>query len=175
MFIYTAKSYGRGSFHGSLRFAISRSCLWIAHHRDQSDRDKSDHGGEHVEGRRISQSADQKSRDHRAGRLADVPDGSEHAHGGAEARSAMSALVTGVTAPTPTPSSGAAKRKKARLSLRKINGSAAAQSRRPTMMTGIRPTRSETRPVIGFATMARTNCAPRTIAISASLSPTFLA
>src|SRR5215469_12443573 len=60
----------------------------------------------------------------------------------AEARSAMSALVTGVTAPTPTPSSGAAKRKKARPSLRKINGSAAAQSRRPTMMTGVRPTRS---------------------------------
>src|SRR5262249_17059025 len=79
----------------------------------------------------------------------------------AEARSAMSALVTGVTAPTP--SSGAARRKTVRLPLRKINGSAAAQSRRPTMMTGIRPTRSETRPVIGFATMARTNCAPSTI------------
>src|SRR6516164_5051224 len=151
MFIYTAKSYGRGSFHGSLRFAISRSCFWIAHHHDQSDRDKSDHGGEHVEGRRISQSADQKPCNHRAGCFADVPDGSKHTHSGAE------------------------KRKKARLSLRKINGSAAAQSRRPTMMTGIRPTRSETRPVIGFATMARTNCAPRTIAISASLSPTFLA
>src|SRR6516165_3090624 len=85
MFIYTAKSDGRGSFHGSLSFAISRSCFWIAHHHDQSDRDKSDHGGEHVEGRRISQSADQESRNHRAGRLADVPDGSEHAHGGAEA------------------------------------------------------------------------------------------
>src|SRR5262249_4087683 len=42
----------------------------------------------------------------------------------AEARSAMSALVTGVTAPTPTPSSGAARRKTLRLSLRKINGSA---------------------------------------------------
>ncbi len=93
----------------------------------------------------------------------------------AEARSAISALVTGVTAPTPRPSSGATSTNADTLSLRKMSGSAIAQSRRPITMTGIRPTRSDTRPVIGLATMATTSCAPRTIAISASLSPTCLA
>src|SRR5215510_2844740 len=29
--------HGRGSFQGSLRLAISRSCLWISHQRHQSD------------------------------------------------------------------------------------------------------------------------------------------
>src|SRR5260370_11593285 len=57
----------------------------------------------------------------------------------AEARSAVSALVTGVTAPTPRPSSGATRMKAVRLSLRNISGSAVAQSSRPMTMTGIRP------------------------------------
>ena len=42
-----------------------------------------------------------------------------------------SALLTGVTAPTPRPSSGATRTKTVRLSLRKISGSAVAQSKGP--------------------------------------------
>src|SRR6266850_5189588 len=59
----------------------------------------------------------------------------------AEARSAISALVTGVTAAMPKPSIGATMTKVAKSSLRKISGSAAAHRRRPMTITGF-PTQS---------------------------------
>src|SRR6266446_3744418 len=59
--------------------------LRIAHQEHHADTDRDCQEGERVEGRGIAQPADQEAGDDRAGRLADVPDRSEHAHGSAEA------------------------------------------------------------------------------------------
>ncbi len=58
--------------------------LRVAHERHECDGDQGRHNGDEVEGRCIAQPADQEAGDDRSGCLADVPDGSEHAHRGAE-------------------------------------------------------------------------------------------
>jgi len=93
----------------------------------------------------------------------------------AEARSAISALVTGVTAAMPKPRIGATMTKVMKSSLRKISGSAAAHRREADNDDRLSTNPSERRPPIGFATTAVASWLPRTIAISASLSPTVLA
>src|SRR5207244_2005601 len=58
--------------------------LRIPHQEHHADTDRDCQEGERVEGRGIAQPPDQEAGDYRAGRLADVPDRSEHAHGSAE-------------------------------------------------------------------------------------------
>src|SRR6266446_5811637 len=58
--------------------------LRIPHQHHNEDADRDGHEGERIEGRGIAQPANQEARDDRPGRLANIPNGSEHTHGSAE-------------------------------------------------------------------------------------------
>src|SRR5437667_11581339 len=86
-------------------------------------------------------------------------------------RSATRAVVEGVTMATPSPKSAEARKRNQTEVSAGTAGSLRAHTNRPAKIMGFRPTRSESQPASGLATMVVASWAPRTRLIWASLSP----